>query len=193
MEGILQMLGIIFSAATPLVFAAPRLPYLKEYIRPISFEEGWNSLVVNRSLNHKEEGFIEVLVFILVHNAEDGRFANVVAEDTGIEIEDSISNTSPSVEEIRIMTKPSMFKEQILLCYDEDTKGPLGELNELPNIDTKLPSTEDHGEDWRWFAPLSAVEYNAQKHTWEQIDRWTNYGAATLALGVLFQILAITF
>ena len=191
MEIILQILGVVFSAATPLLFAAPRLPYLKKYVRPLFFEEGWYSLVLNRELNYNEEGFNEVLWFIIGHSTEDGNFAEVVADDVGVEEEDITAVSPPAVEEIRIMSKPPDWKEQILLCYDKDTDGPPGESNTTTNHGLEVLNTESSGEDWRWFGPLSAVEYNAQRYSQERINRWTNYGAVTLALGVLFQILAI--
>lgn len=192
MEIVLQILGVVFTAAAPLLFAAPRLPYLKKHVRPHYFEEGWYSLVLQRELNYTDEGFREVLGFIIGHSTEDGHFADIVADDTGIETGNIISNTSTlAVEEIRVLSRPPDWKEQILLCYDEDTEGPPGEPNVTPNHGFETPNTDDYGEDWRWFGPLSGVEYNAQRYTRERIDRWTTYGAIALALGVLFQILAI--
>jgi hypothetical protein len=91
------------------------------------------------------------------------------------------------------MSKPLDGKEQILLCYDEDTDGAAGEPIMTKHERFRIPNTEPSGEDWRWFGPLSGVEYNAQRYTQESIDRWTTYGAITLALGVLFQIVAIAF
>lgn len=189
-----QILGVICSATAPLLFAAPRLPRIKKLVRPHEFETGWYTFVVKGRLNHDEEGFIEVLRFLIGHQSKDGIFAETVANDLGIDSSDIISETTvPAVEEIRIITRPPDWRENILLCYDEATEGPPGEPEVTPNHGFKKPNTDVAGEDWRWFGPLSSIEYNVQRYTSEKIDRWTSYGAIALAIGVFFQLLAIVF
>lgn len=188
----LQVFGVIFSAAAPLLFAAPRLPYIKEYVRPSAFERGWYSLVVNGKLNHTDDTFNKVLGFIIGHSTEEGHFADTVANDLGIDPSEIVSETDvPAVEEIRILTKPPDWREQVLLCYDENTEGPPGEPRVTRNHGFEIPNMETSGEDWRWFGPLSGFEHNALRYTNSKIDRWTNYGAIALSVGVIFQILVI--
>jgi hypothetical protein len=189
-----QILGVLLSAAAPVLFAAPRLPYLKEYVRPSKFEEGWYTLRVQRQLNYDDPGFDKVLRFLIGHSfgEGEGHFVDVVADDLGIESEEILSGARvPEVEELRILTKPTYFSEHILICYDEETGGPLEESDESSYHGLPKLNTDDSGDDWRWFGPLSAVEYNALRYMSEEIDRWTSYGAVALGFGVLFQLISI--
>lgn len=190
-----QILGVVFTAAVPLIFAAPRLPRVKGIVRPLAFEEGWYSLVLQSHLNHRENGeagFQEVLEFIIEHRHGNELLADAVASDLGIDASEIIPETGvPAVEEIRISSKPPNWREEILLCYDEETEGPPGEPKEPQSGRYQLQNTERSGEDWRYIGPLSGYEHNALRYTNEKIDNWTTYGAIILSIGVLFSILSI--
>lgn len=185
----LQVLGVLCSAATPLVFAAPQLPYLKQRVRPTSFENGWRQLNIQRNLNHQDEGFEEVLDLLLPIRIGSEPFAEVIADDLREGTEEV--NVSEAVEELRLLTEPKNFVDYILVCYDEDSGGPQAEPKETGNHGFKLNNTDPAGDDWRWFGPHSAVEHIALEHAQEQINRWKILGAVTLSLSVIFQLTAM--
>ena len=65
----------------------------------------------------------------------ESHFADVVSDDLGIEPGEILSEARvPEVEELRILTKPTNFSEHILICYDEDTRGPHGNLMNHPVV-----------------------------------------------------------
>lgn len=190
----LQLFGLVFTAAAPVIFASPQLPYLKSIVRRNEFETGWQHLIVNRKLNHQDEGFEEVIRFLLEHSTEDGIFADRVAADLDIERSEVFPiDNDPAVEEIRILTRPTHFSESILLCYDESTGGPAEDPPTTERLGLKLLPTEDSDEyaEWRWFGPLTGSEHNATRYMNERIENTMIYGAICLGIGVSLQAISV--
>ncbi|ELZ96067.1 hypothetical protein C440_05737 [Haloferax mucosum ATCC BAA-1512] len=191
-QSILQILGVIFSGLTPLMFALPRLPYLKCVARPAEFEDGWFSLLVRRQLNHEDDGFDAVVEFASNHPIGDDSFVESISDHPAVDSQKLESEGVASViEEIRILTKPRNFSEWILLCFDEDSDGPQGEPKKTENLGFVKFNTDSRGSDWQWFAPVSAIEHTAQAFIQNHVSRWMTYGAIALFLSVAFQLAAL--
>ena len=189
---VFQLLGIVLSATAPLLFAATRLPYIKKYTRPSAFEKGWYFLNLQRNLNYRDDGFEDVLLFIIGHQTQNGNFVDRVADDSDINPSDVVPETGvPAVEELRILTRPTDFSEQILLCYNENTEGPSGEPDETERLGLELFNTDEYSDEWRWFGPLTGTGQNALRHVNEETQKWTTYGTVVLSVGVVCQILAV--
>lgn len=194
MEAYLQLFGLVFTAAAPVIFASPQLPYLKSIVRRTEFEAGWQQLILNRYLNHQDEGFEEVLKFLLEHSTEEGIFADRVTGDLDIERSEVFPvGDDPAVEEIRILTRPTHFSESILICYDESTGGPAEDPPTTERLGLKLLPTADSDEDaeWRWFGPLTGSEHNAMRYMNERIENTMIYGAICLGIGVTIQTISV--
>ncbi|WP_152422020.1 hypothetical protein [Natrialba chahannaoensis] len=191
---LLQLGAIISSAAAPLLFAAPRIPRIKRFVRPSRFEDGWETLLTLYKLNQDDRGFNEVLDFLGDHrgNGSGDSQRDIIASDHGIE---DISNSEVGivdlVEEVRI-EKVDLGRDAILFCYDEETGGPAAERNKTANHGFTKPNVDEASDDWRWLGPIIPIEHNASAYISEQIDKWAMYGGIAIAISVILQISVIS-
>lgn len=190
---VFQIGAIVFGGIAPLLLSAVNLPYIREYARPSEFETAWDQLNVSRRLNHKDDGFNEVLGFLMDLPTQAGPFIQWVVADLDIDESEVIPDDGrPAVEELRLSTRPKDFSESILLCYDENTEGPIGEGYTPQRIDAPtIPSPDASGDDWRWMAQITGLERTAARYVEAETRKWKVYGSIAVSLSVVCQVLAI--